>query len=131
MLQLWEKLGSQGDADHIVDKISNFVEEIHLETTRDWLSSTPVKATEVPDPLLIAINSAAASYQWENVMYYDTTFRQLMAEHPGRNWGKMYAQANFLFGIPCRIYANKSQIRHICGGVCIKNQMLFEVGSSG
>ena len=32
------------------------------------------------------------SYQWDNVAYYDYTFRQLMAEHPQRSWAKTYAQ---------------------------------------
>ena len=38
------------------------------------------------------INSAASSYSWDNVAYYEFTFRQLMAEKPWRNWGKTYAQ---------------------------------------
>ena len=38
------------------------------------------------------INVAAASYQWENVAYYDYVFRQLMSEKPWRSWGKTYAQ---------------------------------------
>ena len=38
------------------------------------------------------INSAASSYSWENVAYYDFTFRQLMAENPHRSWSKLYHQ---------------------------------------
>ena len=38
------------------------------------------------------INSAAVSYTWENVAYYDFTFRQLMAEKPHRSWAKTYTQ---------------------------------------
>ena len=37
-------------------------------------------------------NSAAASYAWENVAYYDFTFRQLMAEKPHQSWAKTYTQ---------------------------------------
>ena len=38
------------------------------------------------------INSAAASFQWDNVAYYDYTFRQMMGERPQRSWSKMYVQ---------------------------------------
>ena len=38
------------------------------------------------------INTAASSYQWENVSSYDFTFRQLMAFNPGRSWAKIYTQ---------------------------------------
>ena len=38
------------------------------------------------------INMAASSYVWENVAYYDFTFRQLMAEKPSRSWAKTYNQ---------------------------------------
>ena len=38
------------------------------------------------------INTAAATYTWENVAYYDYTFRQLMHKNPQRNWGKTYTQ---------------------------------------
>ena len=36
------------------------------------------------------ISSAAMTYQWDNVSYYDTVFRQMMAERPGCNWSKLY-----------------------------------------
>ena len=35
---------------------------------------------------------AASSYSWENVSYYDLTFRKLMHERPNRNWSKLYNQ---------------------------------------
>ena len=38
------------------------------------------------------INSAASTYIWENVAYYDYTFRQMMAERPGHSWSKTYVQ---------------------------------------
>ena len=38
------------------------------------------------------INTAAASYVWENVQYYDVTFRQLMHSKPKRSWAKIYSQ---------------------------------------
>ena len=41
---------------------------------------------------IYTINSAASSYQWDNVAFYDHTFRQMMSERPHRNWAKNYAQ---------------------------------------
>ena len=38
------------------------------------------------------INTAAASYTWENVAFYDYTFRQLMDRKPHRSWAKIYTQ---------------------------------------
>ena len=38
------------------------------------------------------INSAALSYQWDNVALCDFTFRQLMAEKLWRSWAKTYTQ---------------------------------------
>ena len=38
------------------------------------------------------INVAASSYVWDNVSFYDVTFRQLMASNPGRPWSKIYNQ---------------------------------------
>ena len=38
------------------------------------------------------INSAAASFIWENVNYYDIVFRELMEARPHRSWAKTYTQ---------------------------------------
>ena len=38
------------------------------------------------------INTASVSYTWENVAYYDYTFRQLMERKPHRSWAKIYTQ---------------------------------------
>ena len=38
------------------------------------------------------IHHASSKYSWENVAYYDTVFRQMMAKNPNRNWGKIYTQ---------------------------------------
>ena len=39
------------------------------------------------------VHTAAGAYSWENVLQYDTTFRQLMATYPLRSWAKTYTQA--------------------------------------
>ena len=38
------------------------------------------------------INLTAGSFAWENVYYYDITFRQMMAEKPQHSWAKTYSQ---------------------------------------
>ena len=38
------------------------------------------------------IHSVAACHHWENVAYYDYTFRRLMASKPWRSWSKTYSQ---------------------------------------
>ena len=35
---------------------------------------------------------AASSFQWDNIAWYDYTFRQLMAVKPYRSWAKTYTQ---------------------------------------
>ena len=52
------------------------------------------------------INTAASAYVWENVSNYDFTFRQLMAYHPQRNWGKIYNQ---MWNISMREPINRNQ----------------------
>ena len=39
-----------------------------------------------------AIHTAAASYSWDSVIFYDITFRELMESKPWRSWGKTYSQ---------------------------------------
>ena len=53
--------------------------------------ANPNRAVEIWQYVYV-INTAAASFAWENVYYYDVTFRQLMAERPERSWGKTYNQ---------------------------------------
>ena len=38
------------------------------------------------------INSAPSNYIWENVVYYDYTFRQMMSKNPKRSWAKIFNQ---------------------------------------
>ena len=56
-----------------------------------YCQANPNRSTEIWQYVHI-INTAAVSFAWENVMYYDTTFRQLMAQKPLRSWGKIYSQ---------------------------------------
>ena len=56
-----------------------------------YSKANPERAAEIWQYVYV-INTAALSYQWENVSFYDTTFRQLMAFKPWRSWAKMYVQ---------------------------------------
>ena len=56
-----------------------------------YSNANPTRSGEIWQYVYV-INSAAQTYQWDNVYYYDTTFRQLMAEKPHRSWTKVYTQ---------------------------------------
>ena len=56
-----------------------------------YSQESPSRAAEIWQYVHI-INMAAASYVWEDVAYYDYTFRQLMAQNPDRSWAKIYNQ---------------------------------------
>ena len=53
--------------------------------------ANPSRAGEIWQ-YIYTINAAASTYIWENVAYYDMTFRQMMAERPARPWSKTYTQ---------------------------------------
>ena len=56
-----------------------------------YSKANPQRSTEIWQYIHV-INTAASSYTWENVAYYDTTFRQLMSKKPSRSWAKTYTQ---------------------------------------
>ena len=56
-----------------------------------YCNANPTRSGEIWQ-YIHTINSAATSFQWENVQYYDTVFRQMMSDKPGRSWSKTYVQ---------------------------------------
>ena len=56
-----------------------------------YTQANPMRTAEIWQ-YVYTINTAASSYIWENVASYDTTFRHLMAQYPGRSWAKIYNQ---------------------------------------
>ena len=56
-----------------------------------YSEANPHRAAEIWQYVHI-INSAASSFIWENVAFYDHTFRQLMHKRPNRSWAKIYNQ---------------------------------------
>ena len=57
-----------------------------------YSQANPGRAAEIWQYVHI-IHTAAGSFVWENVSWYDETFRQLMAHCPSRSWAKTYVQA--------------------------------------
>ena len=56
-----------------------------------YSEANPSRAAEIWQYVHV-INVAAAAYVWDNVSFYDITFRQLMASNPARPWSKIYNQ---------------------------------------
>ena len=59
--------------------------------TAIYCKAQPHRSAEIWQYVYV-INTAASTYSWENVAYYDFTFRHLMAENPERSWSKIYNQ---------------------------------------
>ena len=56
-----------------------------------YTKANPHRASEIWQ-YVYCINTAAQSFHWDNVTFYDMTFRQLMAFKPWRTWAKTYLQ---------------------------------------
>ena len=70
-----------------------------------YCKSNPSKSAEIWEYVYI-IHTAAATFQWDNVAWYDYTFRQLMAAKPHRSWSKIYTQ---FWNLAMRTSANHQQ----------------------
>ena len=56
-----------------------------------YCGANPQRSKEIWQYITV-INTAASSYQWDNVYNYDITFRHLMAFNPQRSWAVTYNQ---------------------------------------
>ena len=56
-----------------------------------YSKKNPHRAAEIWQYVHV-INTATVSYSWDNVAFYDTTFRRLMEANPTRNWARIYTQ---------------------------------------
>ena len=71
-----------------------------------FTEANPHRASELLQYVQV-IHLAAANNPWENVSYYDFTFRQLMATKPWRSWAKTYTQGwNIAFTNSARAFNN-------------------------
>ena len=57
-----------------------------------YTEANPTRASEIWQYVYV-IHTAATNIPWENVAYYDYTFRQLMASKPLRSWEKLTPRA--------------------------------------
>ena len=57
-----------------------------------YSEANPTHAAEIWQYVYV-IHKAASNFVWDNVSYYDITFRQLMSQKLWRSWSKTYAQA--------------------------------------
>ena len=56
-----------------------------------YTQANPTRSSEIWQYVYV-IHTAATSNPWDNVAFYDITFRELMASKPWRSWGKTYTQ---------------------------------------
>ena len=56
-----------------------------------YTKAHPTKAPEMVQ-YMHTIHHAATKYTWENVYYYDITFRRMMEKNPNRSWAKTFGQ---------------------------------------
>ena len=56
-----------------------------------YCAANPLRSKEIWQYIAV-INTAAASFIWDNVYNYDITFRHLMAFNPNRSWAVTYNQ---------------------------------------
>ena len=56
-----------------------------------YSDANPERASEILQYIHV-IHTAANTYNWDNVAFYDFMFRRLMASKPWRSWSKTYSQ---------------------------------------
>ena len=56
-----------------------------------YCKENPSRSAEVWQ-YIFTIHTAASSFQWDNIAWYNYTFRQLMAAKPYHSWAKTYTQ---------------------------------------
>ena len=74
-----------------------------------YSKANPERASEIWQ-YIHTINTAASNFVWENVAYYDFTFRQMMSQNPQRSWAKIYGQLwNLAMCTPSQKNLNEQQ----------------------
>ena len=76
------------DRDSKISNVRKWEEAFRVYATI-YCAAKPERSPEVWQ-YVETINWAAQRYTWDNVAYYDYTFRRLMAEYPERSWAKTY-----------------------------------------
>ena len=107
-LQIMSGTGAEGEIEVVRRNGSTYIfpetgnKDAKINNVRRWeqafrvysaiySEANPTRAAEIWQYVHV-INTAATSYAWENVAFYDVTFRQLMDKKPHRSWAKIYTQ---------------------------------------
>ena len=81
-----------------------------------FCKANPSRSAEIWQYVHI-VNTAASAYVWENVAYYDFSFRQMMAEKPHRSWARTHNQLwNLAMCEPIHKNSNHANHSHTSGG---------------
>ena len=56
-----------------------------------YSEANPDRSSEIWQYVYV-INKAASCFVWDNVYFYDVTFRHLMEDNPSRSWARTYTQ---------------------------------------
>ena len=80
----------QAQSDNKINGIQKWEQAFRVYVTI-YSQANPARAAEIWQYVHV-MNTAAASYSWENVSSYDVTFRHLMHEYLQRSWAKIYQQ---------------------------------------
>ena len=78
------------DREHKITGIHRWDQAFRVYATI-YCGANPSRSQEIWQYVSV-INTAAASYSWENVSSYDYTFRHLMEFNPKRSWATTYNQ---------------------------------------
>ena len=96
-----------------------------------YCEANPERSSEIWQYVYV-INSAANSFAWDNVSYYDTTFRQMMGDRPKRKWSKTYVQLwQLAMRDPVQKGGNNSKFNNPGGGMGSKNHDAQSSNSAG
>ena len=79
-----------GDSDAKINNLRKWDQAFRVYAAI-YCKTNPSRSAEIWQYVYI-IHTAAATFQWDNVAWYDYTFRQLMAAKPHRSWSKIYTQ---------------------------------------
>ena len=81
-----------------------------------YSKANPHRAAEIWQYIYI-INTAAAYYVWDNVAFYDFTFRQMMGVNPLKSWAKTYNQ---MWNLAMHEPLQRGQQNNFAGGYSAK-----------
>ena len=99
------------DCDNSINSIKRWDQAFRIYAVI-YCKQNPTRSAKIWQ-YIYTIHTAASSFQWDNVAWYDYTFRQLMAVKPYHSWAKMYTQFwNLAMRNPLNNGSSYSQSNH-------------------